>query len=490
MSRIDIIICILPKIRPDAPTVGPNILKAHAEKHGHKVLVEDLNIELYVAMERRGDHAEYYGDNDHVFAGNNTRVTDEFSLLMDRYAELVDSWIERWRQANPRYIGLSIFSRFSQQIGMYLSQLIRQRLPHIKIVWGGAYIGNWIKPHFNDGLLDHFIRGDGENSLLALLNGDLTAPGIDKLSPNQINVNEMSVPDYSDINWDLYKKSRFGETPIYITASRGCVKRCTFCDVYQIWPEYRYRSGENIAAEIIALRKKWNRNTFMFTDSLINGSMKAFREMMTCLIEYRKQDSDWNWISQYIIRPKKQNPESDFEMMRASGCNWIDIGIESFSKDVRWHMGKKFTDEDMWYTFSMLRKHGIGASLLGFIGYPTETEADHAINLDTLRKIHKRGYFTTHDNGSVLRPSFISTLLLDPDTPLGHIIKDELQFEDSMNWTYRENTPAVRYRRYQEFHETLEYLIGQEYHTDIGTRNRKNYKKKIQGVPVAEGAAF
>ena len=74
----DIVICILPKIDPDAPTVGPAILKSHLEQEGFSCTVLDFNIELYRYLEQFNKHNYYYFDNDFLFSSNNEKVNDEF----------------------------------------------------------------------------------------------------------------------------------------------------------------------------------------------------------------------------------------------------------------------------------------------------------------------------------------------------------------------------------------------------------------------------
>lgn len=489
MDSIDIIICILPKIEPKAPTIGPNLLKSHLKQAGFSCFVHDLNIELYKSMVAAGQE-NYYNNDDVIFRGDHSHVTPEFNALMEQHKDLVDSWISKWQSKNPKYIGLSIFSISSQQIAMFLSEKIRKKMPGVKIIWGGPHATFWggTFNHVENGLLDHYIYGDAEQSLVSLMQGNLTAPGIDSTIPNQFDMSKMLIPDYSDIDMGAYRHPNGSRTAnIYVTASRGCVKRCTFCDVYEIWPEYMFRSGRAVAEEIIALRQKYGNKMrhFFFTDSLINGSMKAFRELLEHLIEYRKVDSDWYWISQYIMRPVNQSPEEDFALMKASGCASLDIGIESFSESVRYHMGKKFKDEDMWWTFEMMNKYGIGGSLMGFIGYPTETEADHQINLDTFRKIHSLGYLDPSLGEAKLRPSFGGTMIMDKNMPIYRkISKDLIYYHTDIDWAYGDHDFNTRARRLAEILDLCDTLLGESYLTSIMRRNRNNIDLKAQGIEI------
>ena len=385
-------------------------------------------------------------------------MNEEFRRFCDDHEYVFAEWIDAFKRKNPRWIGLSVFSMFSQSMAIELSRLIRKHLPDTKIVWGGPQIEYGIDSFKAKGLMDHYICGDAETSIVELMKGNTSANGIDSLKPNQVDLNQSLIPNYDDIDWDEYHM--MGPTnPIYITGSRGCVKRCTFCNVYEIWPEYRFRSGKNIAKEMVALRQRYDRNDFRFTDSLINGSMKAFRELMRELKEYRDTDNGMNWTSQWIVRPKNQSPEEDYKLMKESGCVELDIGIESFSQSVRWHMGKKFTDEDMWWCFEMLQKYRIKHALLMIAGYPTETETDHQITLDTINKLFDIGYAATknEEENNLIHFSLSNTMMLLDDSPILNQIRGELSyFKDGIDWDYKGNDLFTRLRRFKEVHELIQ----------------------------------
>ena len=454
---LDIIICIVPKIDPDAPTVGPAILKSHLMAAGLSCEVVDLNIKLYNALKEHDTHDQHYFENDKLFgtAYTSAELNDDFKKFCVEYDYILMEWMDFFKRKDPRWIGLSVLSFYSVSMAIKLSQMIREHMPDVKIVWGGPQIDKGVENFKAIGLLDHYICGDAEFSLIELIRGNTSAKGIDTPIANQVDLNLVMTPNYDDINWDEYGDSNI----IYLTGSRGCVKRCTFCNVYQIWPEYRFRSGKNIVEEMKILRNKYGKTEFRFTDSLINGSMKSFREMMHELIEYRKIDDLVTWSSQWIIRPMHQSPEEDFRLMKESGCVDLEVGIESFSQEVRYHMGKKFTDEDMWWCFEMLQKYNIRHALLLIAGYPTETEEDHQITLDTVNKLFDVGYATTKDSTgrNLIHFSLSNTMVLLNDSPILKQIKDELTyFEDELVWDYRGNDLFTRLRRFNETHALIQ----------------------------------
>jgi len=147
--------------------------------------------------------------------------------------------------------------------------------------------------------------------------------------------------------------------------------------------------------------------------------------------------------------------------MAESGCVELEVGIESFSQEVRYHMGKKFTDEDMWWCFEMLQKYQIPFTVLMIVGYPTETDDDHQFAINTMKELHRRGYMHSKtDNGStIMCLTFNSTLLLHEGQPLWEIVKDDItNYKNVADWDYKGNTLDIRNARFNELHALLKEL--------------------------------
>ena len=477
---IDLLICIIPKINPDAPTVGPAVLKAHCETAGFSCEVVDFNIKLYNELKSKNKESLYFKD-DAMFAldHHTPDLTPDFEIFYNEFEYVFLDWIELIKEKNPRVIGLSLLTLFSLSVATRLGELIRKHIPDLKILWGGAAIEYGIDVFKKRNLLDDYIYGDGEHSVVEYLKGNMTYKGINSLAVNQIsNLDEVLLPNYDDINWSEYQ-DLMRKKPVYITGSRGCVKRCTFCNVFDMWPDFRYRSGKSIAQEIISIKERYDRYVFNFTDSLINGSMKAFRSLLTELIKYRKINNDFGWTSQWIIRSKSQSPESDYKNMKKSGCVWLEIGLESFSQDVRFHMGKKFTDEDMWWCLEQLNKHEIPHVLLMITGYPTETEEDHQTTLRSVNKIFEMGwqkhtYF-----------SFGNTLMLSDAQPLYKLIKDDLEyFNSNVDWKYKDNDFETRNRRFNEVNSLVRELKNETELSWMNERAVENHNKRLENDNV------
>ncbi|BCU99064.1 MAG: hypothetical protein CM15mV25_0590 [uncultured marine virus] len=131
--------------------------------------------------------------------------------------------------------------------------------------------------------------------------------------PVQIeNIEDLPPPDYSDvIQHQKYRK-------FVISGSRGCVRNCTFCDVASIWPKFRWKTGKKIADEMHQVSEQTGTKKIHFSDSLINGSMKHFRDLCR---ELSNRPKRLNGSTVYCKRIQKTFSQEDFDNLANSGCN-------------------------------------------------------------------------------------------------------------------------------------------------------------------------
>lgn len=392
---------------------------------------------------------------------------------------LIDEWAKRIVEHNPRWLGISVFSYNSQRAARLLSIRVKFYNPKIKIVIGGSGIATdfvFAETLKRQNIIDHFIRGEGELALVELLKGNVLYNGIDGRQPTQIvNLDDLPFPDYDDYELKTYTNKK-GLEALPITGSRGCVRNCTFCDIAHNWPKFYYRSGENIANEIITQRERYGIKAFRFTDSLINGSMKAFRDMCLHLSQYRMslpENQRFIWDTHFIVRSKTQMPPNDFDLMKQAGAGTMLIGVESGSQSIRDHMRKGFTQEDLDYTLEQFARCGIKCRFLMIVGYPTETWDNFCETLDMFTK-----YKHYNDMGIIEEVNLGLTLNLLPNTIL-HNEKEKFNILQSKNhineWICRDN-PSLNYKE-----RVKRRILLQSHLEELGYKifEAKNYTKQL-----------
>jgi hypothetical protein len=387
----------LPSVELERPPAAAGALAPIIKKAGLEPVIKDFTLYLFQNVSNHIiQKLEKY------WRGKVDKLDHEARTELNKH---LDFFIADILQNDPTWIGISVFSRFSVVAADEFLQAIKHRTKFDgKIVVGGQGISSelnrdnnneiGVKQSFAEHALQqelchYFIQGDSEESLYALLTGDITHPGINGVAPKQIlNLDDLPMNDYSKIPpTDYYPSHMPG---VYITASRGCVRKCSFCNVPDLWPKFRMRSPESIVAEI-KHNADQGAKVFQFTDSLINGDLKKWRKINHQLAELRKQEQykDIRYLGQFICRPKKQQTEEDWYWYAKGGADIVIVGFESYSPKVRKSMGKYHDNEDVDFHFEQCAKYGIKTICLMFVGYPNETQKDHEMNLEFLYRYKK-----------------------------------------------------------------------------------------------------
>lgn len=474
MKKTNVIMVIPPRIQDDFgyTPAGASLIKGSLVKAGFDCTILDFNSQL---------DAKYKDNPDILVPVENWFMNYNFysEKIFKVVESLLDDWTQQIIKLNPDYVGISVFSYNSQRGTAILATKIKNANPKIKIFIGGGGIAtdfNFPKHCIEEKIIDAYIRGEGELSSIEYLKGNLNYPGINGLPPKQIDdIEDLAYPDYSDYELQTYENKK-GLIALPITGSRGCVRHCTFCDIASMWPKYRYRSGESIADEIKYQVNKHRVRAFRFTDSLINGSMKAFRDMTKHLSEFRlglKSEDRFIWDSHFIVRSQSQMPPEDFKMMADSGAGTLLIGVESGSPSVREHMKKGYSDEDLHYSLEQIFKNNIKVRFLMIIGYPTETKKDFQMTLDFFDR-----YKDYAKSGLVEEVNLGLTLNLLPNTPLYDNAEKfglDTTKQHINDWICTQN-PTL------DFKERLKRrIIAQHYVEELGYKvfESKNYARAL-----------
>jgi len=432
----DLLILSVPFVFPACPPIGPAILKAQLKKHGYSCDVWDLNIELY---HLRGFRHIFESDYDAFMFAPATSASYFKEFYDENLKSIVRNWAERVCAARPRVLGLSLFSDRSAYMAERIVHEVKACGFSGRIVLGGPFAHILIKnpdmrSYFPSGI--DIIAGEAELSILSYMKGKLDYPGINSEPVQLENLDLIPIPEYTRNQFKKYDRID-GNKRAYITASRGCVRRCTFCDVRNLWPKYRYRSARSVFNEMIHLHEKFGRREFKFTDSLINGNLKMLIELCELLVEYKSRER-FRWGGQFICRSRSSMPPKVFQLLADAGCRYVSIGVESGSERVRAHMRKGFSNEDLFYTLEQLNKVGIAVNLLMLIGYLTESEEDFEQTLQFFTQCKERGLFHKPERWACIQSVILGgTLAVHRNTEVYEILESEgIPVPSPQQWTY------------------------------------------------------
>ena len=379
MNQVDVVIAALPYVETSEPLMAPGLLKGIVNKTGLTSYTFDFNIEVINKLRSMPSDAKII----RWFLYDEFLDCPETDQQID---QLVQYAADRILSKNPTWICLSLFCNTSKKFNIKLCQYIKKLHPEKIIIIGGNGVFTDEKSKRPYGkilkkakIIDHYIVGDGEEPLYNILTG--STDGVDQDSFQVLeDLSTQPFSDYSDYDWNYYSVKRI---PIY--SSRGCVRRCTFCDVYKLWKKFKLKSAQDVFDEMMWQIKQTGISDFYFRDSLINGSISEYRKLITLLAEYNSvNEKKITWASFFIFRPVNQMTEDDWKLTSASGADDLIIGVESLVDSIRVHMRKKFTNKDMLFGLQMAKKYKVNLTLLLIIGYVSETVTDFEESLQWL----------------------------------------------------------------------------------------------------------
>lgn len=382
---LDIIFCAIPIREMDQIYSAPAILKSIVQENGYKAQTKDFGVDLLDLCGR--DPELFIRVQNHFQVADSPLTASELKILDQFYQKIVDYF----KQNPSHYIGFSVFSFLTHKALLEIVCVLKENNIKSKIVIGGrgvkvspfSSIEKLIKLNALDKtqqfgqilvrkkIVDHCIVGDGEDAILNLLENKPIQ------DVNSTDTFEYPLPDYSDYEFDKYIWEN-NEIMFPITGSKGCVRHCDFCDIQHQFGRYKYRSGRDIANEMIKISHKYGYRKFQFTDSLVNGGLKPLDEFCTILAEYNDTHPDHKiyWNGQYVCRPEEHMPERFYPLMARAGAHGLTIGAESGSNHVLEHMNKKTSVEALLYELKLFEKYGITCQLLTFVGHWAETDKD------------------------------------------------------------------------------------------------------------------
>jgi len=453
------------------PPTGPAVLKGVAEAQGFKILTVDFSLELREFVHNGNDNQ--YQDHQQYFASNQT--IDEVTDIMIPY--YYDYIIDRLDSLEFRYFGMSVFSMLTQKAVFELCVELRKRRPDIKIVLGGHGLTSYshhsiskyiakeeYKTEFLDiiktrNLADSFVVGEGENAIIDLLRGN-TDKFTHTITWNAANDGlKYPYPNWDDYYLDLYDGlTGKNDIQLSLVSSKGCVRKCDFCNIVQHFPKYQSKDGEFLAEEMAFLSNKYNITSFAFADSIANGNLVSLREFVKHTADYNNANPEKSvtWSGNWIARRKGIVKEDFYVLMKQSGAEHLTVGAEHGSNHVLDAMKKKTDVEGLLYELHHFDINNIQCSLNTITGHWAETAEDFLEHCDAFIKLAPKCASETITN---INSHIFKTIWGSPANDNPGIVTGIHDY--SLIWYHKDNPNAtlkVRLNRYYLFLTMLMYI--------------------------------
>ncbi|MCC6160381.1 MAG: B12-binding domain-containing radical SAM protein, partial [Deltaproteobacteria bacterium] len=215
----------------------------------------------------------------------------------------IERVVDDARGFDPDFIGIGGMSTDAEVIHA-LARRLKATFPDVPLVVGGAHAGHRAEDLADLADIDYVIAGEGEIATVALLDhldGWLGIEDVPSLvrrdtdrvvrtdsAPPILDLDSLPFPAIDAIEVDAYYRiSRPGyfyarRRYAVVMTSRGCPFGCSYCHHIH-GRKYRYRSPENVLAEMEMLRSTVGAQEFVFLDDLLNlpaGRLERIAELI------------------------------------------------------------------------------------------------------------------------------------------------------------------------------------------------------------------
>ena len=272
-----------------------------------------------------------------------------------------------------------------------IARFVKSNNDGIPIIVGGALIKKvldkgyglkkqtlkWLKGF--SGLVDLFIiESEGELTLIKAINAFKNGGPIGEIEnaafydgSNSLVFTERRPEnidlDHEYVQWDRIDPG-YMRRSLPISTSRGCLYRCRFCTYRNFFRGVKYKSLEALRSELKSIPRDGSVRHIRFTDDNFTASAERLRQVCEMMIE---ENFPFGWSS--FARPDAITGETA-ALMSQSGCDFLEMGIESGNEGMLRRMGKGFGIDAVKRAIDHLNSHGIDVSGAFILGYPGERE--------------------------------------------------------------------------------------------------------------------
>lgn len=316
--------------------------------------------------------------------------------IVDAHADDLteEAFLHVIRQEKPDVVGISVLMDYFGKTAHTAARIVKQAGQNIITVIGGVYATTNIEKAMEDANFDYLIAGEGEYAfrdlLLAIFSGGGVARpelegiyywdntrlvGTGRAKPIE-DLDSLPFPAYHLLNYDKYTKcvSRNSVDRPYhlpyarILTSRGCPFQCCFCQVGKISGRgFRARSAENVLREIDWLIDTYHVRSIIFDDDNFFTDRKRAKKIMEGLVG---RNIEWKMIATAAFLLDDEL----IELMKKSGCRYMDIAVESGSyRILREVIHKPINFDQVKRVVAKAKQEGIYVAANFIVGFPTET---------------------------------------------------------------------------------------------------------------------
>lgn len=324
-------------------------------------------------------------------------------------------------------VGASVMTGPPIASALEFSGLVKQQ-HSAPVIWGGIHPSMLPLQTMEHELVDMVIEGEGEESLLQLVealksSGDLDAiPGLfykrdgqvcqSSVKARNIDLNSQPFPSYDLIDTESYilQKLRYlgsSERNMEMKTDRGCPHRCAFC--YNL--NYNKRRWRALSAEVVldrmeTLVHRYDLQGVNFVSDNFFVDKKRVGAICQGILD---RSLNIAWHGDIRIDTFLKMDDDLVKLMLRSGCTCLTFGVESGSDRMLSLINKDITVAQVKQAHERALSHGFLINYHLMMGLPDETARD------VLQTLELMAYLAQSPNVVIYGPTVFAPF---PGTPM------------------------------------------------------------------------
>lgn len=335
------------------------------------------------------------------------------------------------------------FTTSSNQLlpSIWLSQLIKKQMPHVRIVLGGSAcsqpMGQHIFNHYKE--VDYIVSGFGEAPLLNLVSGKIPASRQLIENTESVDLNTLPIPNYDSFIEQANAHKEGMDFMLAFESSRGCwwgeKNHCKFCGLNQLGLNYNAKDTNRMVEEIRSLWDRYGKNMFA-TDTIL--SRTHLNKALPRLASFETKP-------ELFYEIKANMKEKEMELFDKAGIHWVQPGIESLNSRLLKLLNKGASSLQNLALLKWCRERNIKVSWNVLCDIPGEHLEDYQEMMALMDKVH---HFI---------PPFLGPIRVDRYSPY---------FKEYEKYGWKELRPLSPYRHLHptmsklELHQTAYHFEG------------------------------
>lgn len=300
--------------------------------------------------------------------------------LIDGDAEnlSMDETVERVLANRPDAVGISCNYITKHNPTKELARRLRERSDAF-IFAGGNHAAAYSEGLLErDGPIQVVLTGEGEAETPLLFKALNETGSVDKVRGAKVLKNGVPTlvaprAHVEDLDllppaaYDLLPMDKYGR--FELVTSRGCPYTCSFCASTEIvGTKVRLRTPESVVTEVNHLRSTYGDRFLWISDDTFTAIRKHAVSMSAAFQELTPAVR-WSCFATAVTL----NTET-LTAMKAGGCEYVSIGVESTHPAHKRYVGKRVSDD--FIADAVKRCHDAGLRVYGFIivGFPGENQ--------------------------------------------------------------------------------------------------------------------